>query len=348
MQLKVVQDTIFKQTTEDSSRLPPSSQSMVRAGTVFNIHSWKRLNQSHLSIAILGNFLGDPPRNTWCVYIPHIQLIKLSSIRVLRNTVFTQTPDSKPVAKDALSSSNTEVAVSSGTVFNLHSWAIETAYLKVALFESFLGDPPRNTWYARSTDIAFINQQPQIIPIPQPSPNPDGLPSSKTLNVPHRSQLDNQFDPTGTCNVTSFAMVMMYFQVARKTNIGRWEDELYLYMQDNNLIRWDPYDLSLMARSYGLIDDFMTQGKLSDLRKAIAEGRPCIIHGYFTSFGHIIVVRGYDPYGFFVNDPYGEWTSSGYRTDRSGENLHYSNGLIQNKCSPEGEDYIWIHRLAKG
>jgi uncharacterized protein YvpB len=89
------------------------------------------------------------------------------------------------------------------------------------------------------------------------------------------------------------------------------------------------------------------RGRQSDIRKAIAEGRPCIIHGYFTSFGHIVVVRGYDQNRFFVNDPYGEWTSSGYRNDRSGQNLYYSNALIQAKCSPESENYLWIHRLSR-
>ena len=347
MQLKVIQDTIFKQTTEDSSQLPPNDKILMQKGTIFNLHSWKLLNQSHLSIALLGKFLAEPPRNTWCVYIPDIQLIKLSSIRVLQKTSFKQMPNPKQVSGDTSQFSNLEVAVSAGTVFELQSWSIEDTYLKVALFDKFLGDPPRNTWYINMAEIEFINQQPQLIPIPQPSLNPNGLPIAKTLNVPHKSQLDNKLNPTGACNVTSFAMAMTYFQAKRKTNVGQWEDELYLYMQNNNLNRWDPNDLALMARSYGLVDDFFSRGTLSDLRRAIAEGRPCIIHGYFTSFGHIVVVRGYDLYGFFVNDSYGEWTSLGYRTDRSGENLHYSNTLIQNKCSPEGEDYIWIHRLAK-
>lgn len=346
MQLKVNKDTIFKQTTEDAVQLPSSDKITIQKGTIFNIHSWKLLNQSHLRIALLGKFIGEPPRNTWCVYIPDIQLIKLSSVRVIRNTFFKQTPDPKPISSSPLSSS--EVAVSAGTVFELLSWSIEKNHLKVALFDKFLGDPPRNTWYVPVTEIKFIDQQPQIIPVPQPLLNPDGLPISKTLNMPHKSQLDNKFNPTGACNVTSFAMAMMYFQVKRKTNIGQWEDELYLYMQNNNLNRWDPNDLALMARSYGLVDDFISRGTLSDLRRAIAEGRPCIIHGYFTSFGHIVVVRGYDPYGFFVNDPFGEWTSSGYRNDRSGKNLHYSSALIQNKCSPEGENHIWMHRLTKG
>ena len=139
---------------------------------------------------------------------------------------------------------------------------------------------------------------------------------------------------------------MAYFKVRGKTDTVQLEDELYRHMENNGLSRWEPDDLATMGRAYGLKVDFTTRGRLSDIRKAIAEGRPCLIHGCFTSFGHIIVVRRYDQYGFLVNDPYGEWTSSGYLKDQSGGNLHYSNALVQGKCSPEGEDFLWLHRLS--
>lgn len=267
MKVKVIQDTIFKQSTEDSAKVPPQDKVSVPAGTVFAIHSWKPLARNHIKIAILGEFLGEPPRNAWCVYQPHVQIV------------------------------------------NDRGQSVSTS--------------------------------------PKPSPTTIALPPTKNLNVPHKSQLDNVFNPRGACNVTSFAMVMAYFQIKGRTNPRQIEDELYQYMERTGLSRWDPEDLAQMGTDYGLRDDFTTRGRLSDVRRAIAEGRPCIIHGYFTSFGHIIVVRGYDRTGLFVNDPFGEWTSSGYRTDLSGENLHYSDGLVQNKCSPEGEDFIWIHRLAR-
>jgi uncharacterized protein YvpB len=102
-----------------------------------------------------------------------------------------------------------------------------------------------------------------------------------------------------------------------------------------------------MGRDYGLDVDLTLRGSLVDIRRSIAQGRPCIVHGYFTDFGHIIVVRGYDERGFYVNDPFGEWFDSGYRNDLPGGNLHYSNRLIQSKCSPEGSNYVWLHRIAK-
>jgi hypothetical protein len=267
MKLQVIQGTPFKLTPEDSSRLQQPDKVFVDKGKEFKVHSWKYVGKNHVRVALLGTNLGEPPRNTWYVYVPHIRM---------------------------------------------------------------------------------INDKNQVVAITQdPAPPAGGTPNSKVLGVPYKSQLDNALNPSGACNVTCFAMVMTYFRIKGKSSVGQLEDELYRYMEANGLSRWEPDDLARMATAYGLKDEFTMRGRLSDLRRAIANGHPCIIHGYFTSFGHIIVVRGYDQAGFFVNDPYGEWTSSGYENDWSGENLHYSNWLIQSRCSPEGEDYVWIHKLSR-
>jgi len=339
--LKILQNTIFKQTNEDAVQLPPASKVDVPAGRIFNLHSWKVIDRNHLRVALVGEYLGEPPRNTWCVYTPHIQLLEPASIKVIRDTVFKQS-----TANAADLTAEDKVDVPAGKVFNLHSWAMVNNHYRLAIMLESLGNPPRNTWYAYAPHMQFIQQQPEVVPIPAPPPF-QGLPVQVDLNVPYKSQLDNAYNPTGACNVTCFAMVMTYFKIKGNTGIAQLEDELYQYMSKNGLSRHDPYDLMKMAQAYGVVDNFTERGRLQDIRKAIAEGRPCIIHGYFTSFGHIVVVRGYDQYGFFVNDPYGEWTSTGYRNDLSGKNLHYSNALIQSKCSPEGEDFIWLHRLAK-
>ncbi len=227
--------------------------------------------------------------------------------------------------------------------FELHSWkSVGQQHIRVALLGQSLGTPPRNTWYAFEPHIRIEKQGGGS---PVPAPKPPSLPKYKMLNVPYKSQMDNWLNPSGACNVTCFAMVMAYFRV-RRWGTGQLEDELYRYMERKGLSRHDPWDLAKMSQDYGVISNFTTRGSLDDIRKAIAEGRPCIVHGYFTSFGHIIVIRGYDQNGFYVNDPYGEWTAYGYRRGVNGAKLHYSNGLIQRKCSPEGRNYIWLHRLA--
>lgn len=269
-------------------------------------------------------------------------------LKVSKNTFFKQSS-----ADSSTLSPQDKVPVQSGQVFEIHSWkAVGKNHLKVALADRFLGNPPRNTWYVYQPDIGLINSQGRTVPPPGKSnlQLPSGLgwlPKTKQLNIPYKSQLDNELNPRGACNVTSYAMVMQYLQIPRQSNEGQLEDELYQWMEDKGLSRWDPEDLAQMGRSYGLKVDFNSRATLRDLRKAISEGYGCIIHGYFTSFGHIMVVRGYDDNGFYVNDPYGEWFESGYRNDRSGENLFYSNQLVQSKCLPEGTDYLWLHKITQ-
>ncbi|MBW4440909.1 MAG: C39 family peptidase [Plectolyngbya sp. WJT66-NPBG17] len=269
MKLKVLQSTTFKRSPVDSSELSIQDKVTIPAGEEFEVHSYKPVGSNHVRIALVDRFLGNPPRNTWYVYQPHIQ-------------IYNQR----------------------GQVKN----------------------------FVRRPSIGVPNLL---------------LPQSKLLNVPYHTQLNNAENPKGACNVTSFAMVMRYFRISKRTNAMQFEDELYRYMENKGLSRHDPEDLAVMAENYGLKDDLTLQGRMSDIRKAIAEGKPCILHGYFTSFGHIIVVRGYDQTGLCVNDPFGEWFDSGYRNDLSGENLSYSYNLIQRTASPEGSNFMWLHRLSK-
>ncbi|MBI4784006.1 MAG: C39 family peptidase [Oscillatoriophycideae cyanobacterium NC_groundwater_1537_Pr4_S-0.65um_50_18] len=164
------------------------------------------------------------------------------------------------------------------------------------------------------------------------------------LKVPYFSQLDNSNNPYGSCNVTSIAMCLHYLGI-RGNGQGQLEDQLYRKCEANGWDRHSPTDLKKLAESYGVKDDFSAKAYLKDIKEALDKGRPCIVHGYFTESGHIIVIRGYDVTGFWVNDPYGEYFSSGYRTDLSGGNLRYSYKLIQETCAVDG--YIWLHRLYK-
>jgi uncharacterized protein YvpB len=179
--------------------------------------------------------------------------------------------------------------------------------------------------------------------------------NSVQLTVPYKMQLDNKFEPYSTCNLTSLAMCLEYYDVGfwydfdgkkYKTNKNiQLEDELYKYMLNKGLNKHYPEHLAQVARDYGIKDDFTVHGTFERCKQHLSEGNPCIIHGYFTQPGHIIVLVGYDNEGFIVHDPYGEWFKSGYRTDLSGEYLHYSYDLIQKTCAYDGE--FWVHYLSK-
>jgi uncharacterized protein YvpB len=196
----------------------------------------------------------------------------------------------------------------------------------------------QRVWYAYDEHVTISDGKQQIIN--------SGPPRQVRLNVPFKSQLDNWYNPTGSCNVTSIAMCLEYLGVRRyDLRYRQLEDELYRYMLDSGLSRHSPQDLAKVVRDYGRRDDFTVWGTIDRAKEHIAKGNPVVVHGYFTSFGHIIVLVGYDQNGFIVHDPYGEWFSTGYRTDLSGAFLHYSYNLIRNTCIPDGQ--FWTHFISR-
>jgi uncharacterized protein YvpB len=173
-----------------------------------------------------------------------------------------------------------------------------------------------------------------------------------TLNkFPYFSQLDNKYNPYGSCNVTSLAMCLYFLGIRGDGSQKQLEDEIYLKLLDQGLNRQDPYDLQLIANSYqGITDNFTATGSIDDIKESIIRNQPCIIHGYFTRSGHIITVIGFNEKGLIVNDPYGEYYVDGYDRTARGQELVYSYGLISLVCSPESvseNKNIWLHRISR-
>lgn len=181
------------------------------------------------------------------------------------------------------------------------------------------------------------------------------LMSKVLLEVPYHSQLNNKYNPTGSCNVTSAAMVVKYVYRKYDKN-NKWldkfpayreqqlEDEMYRVMRSLGLSRHSPHDISTMIGLYGVQSRFDEFATIAEVKKHLDSGYPVICHGYFTSFGHIIVFVGYDDdkETFIVHDPYGEYWSNGYDNSKSGENLEYSYNLIRRTCI-ESDKSFWIH-----
>ncbi|MDL5053754.1 C39 family peptidase [Oscillatoria laete-virens NRMC-F 0139] len=164
---------------------------------------------------------------------------------------------------------------------------------------------------------------------------------SVNIAIPHHPQLDNRHSPYGACNVTSYAMVGAWLNIKPQNPKEQLEDEFWRWMVNRGLNPEVHSDLITLARHYGIKARFTTSATWEEVRSHLDTNRPVIVAGHTTQSGHIFVIRGYDETGYFVNDPYGEWFSTGYRTDLSGENLHYSQRLMNRHVGVNGD--LWCH-----
>ena len=172
--------------------------------------------------------------------------------------------------------------------------------------------------------------------------------NSPNLKVPFFSQRDNKTRPSQTCNMTCSAMVIEYFFPGTNGRTpGQLEDAMTKYCTSNwghEAIYYHDKIVKTLA-NWNVKSVFSITTPFSRIKEHLASGNPVIYSGKFTRSGHIIVLRGYDNTGFWVNDPWGEWFSTGYQ-DKSGENLHYSYRMISN-LSNSGSGAGWAHLCTK-
>jgi len=252
------------------------------------------------------------------------------TLRTLTKTVFKQRPLQSSDLPD-----QEKYAIAIGQELAIDTFTKERNHIRFTLSNDPLSG--FDTWYAFAEHVEVLSNGGSL----NNQLYPKLKPRSIQLDIPYLSQLDNYENPTGSCNVTSVAMCLKYFRVPKRTNAAQLEDELYRYALNNNLSRHDPRDLVKVVEAYGCKDLFRTNATIEDVKDWLADLNPVITHGFFTTFGHIVVLVGYDDKGFYVHDPYGEWFPTGYRTDLPGAYLHYSYDLIKQVCLPDGN--FWVH-----
>jgi hypothetical protein len=144
-------------------------------------------------------------------------------------------------------------------------------------------------------------------------------------------------------------MCLAYLGASRKNPVKRFPDELQDYCDSNGLDRHAPDVLAKIVELYGCKDRFSTTASFEEVKEWLIQGNPVVVHGYFTSSGHVIAIIGYNATGFVVNDPYGELMynpdTSFYDTYSNGAGLTYSYGLIYNTCCTDNQ--FWVHFISR-
>lgn len=165
--------------------------------------------------------------------------------------------------------------------------------------------------------------------VPSLAPNP--------LSVQYFYQYNNSYEPGSTCGLTSAAMLL------RRWGKSVTPDSLYLSY--GKAQGQSPGALENLYEAHGLYATSTYAGTESSIKAHIDAGRPVVVHGYFTSSGHIVLLIGYDSTGWFVNDPAGKWAGCkgcGYpnRTSTNGRGVHYSYTSVRSAIGNSGS--IWM------
>jgi uncharacterized protein YvpB len=167
-------------------------------------------------------------------------------------------------------------------------------------------------------------------------------------NVPYFYQYNNSNNPGGSCQNTSMAMVLKYYGATAET-----PDTIsnYYGTSQAQTVSGLQSVFNSEAAYFGLSvrDTGTTAGTVTRVRELLAQGRPVIVHGYFTSYGHVIVLLAFDGTNYTAHDPAGKWSQQygygGYSgTDPTGGRfVKYAKAAVDQAIAPDGK--VWMHEI---
>lgn len=169
--------------------------------------------------------------------------------------------------------------------------------------------------------------------------------TSYVSGVPYLNQNCNSNNPSGTCQITSMAMMLQAYGV----NVAPDDIyNMYYYGNAKDVPGWTNM-FNNVASAYGA--DIRVTGyqyaTVSELRSTLAEGKPVNTFGWFTTGGHIVLIVGFDGSNYIVNDPYGKWNevigsySSVYCGSTAGKYVKYSASAFENAILENGT--LWMN-----
>jgi len=132
-----------------------------------------------------------------------------------------------------------------------------------------------------------------------------------------------------------------YYKIKITGSYSRMPDNLSEFVENYGYDKHKPEDMAKIANYFGMGDSYTPAASWDKIKEHLDSDNPVIIHGWFTSSGHIIILHGYDDSkGFLANDPNGEYP---YTDFASGEDVWYSHEFLIKKCGDDGD--LWAHYL---
>ena len=168
------------------------------------------------------------------------------------------------------------------------------------------------------------------------------LSQQESKDIPYYNQYDNVNYGWATCQNTSIAMTLSYYEktIHPDTIFNKWGKDIAQSPSGLNKVYSD-YASKSIIRTY-------TNATPENLRDFLNRGFIAIVHGYFTQYGHVLVVKSFDGNFYYVNDPAGQWKGCfkcGYSGSYNGV-TRYSKEAFENAVfTSNGYYYLpgWIH-----
>jgi hypothetical protein len=165
-------------------------------------------------------------------------------------------------------------------------------------------------------------------------------------NVPYFWQYNNRLQPSGSCQNTCLAMLLKYYgwssadpdKITKLDGTQAAQTPSGAARVFNN---WASY-YGLGVRASGT-----RTGTYEDLTWYVDQGRPPMVNGWMTEYGHLVTVVGYTDSEVICNDPAGVWNGGfNYRGDHSGSDGAYvrydKDAFLDAVAAPNGNGNIYM------
>ncbi|MYF92136.1 MAG: T9SS type A sorting domain-containing protein [Gemmatimonadetes bacterium] len=167
-------------------------------------------------------------------------------------------------------------------------------------------------------------------------------------NVPYFHQHSNRINPSGSCQNTSVAIVLKYYgadDITPDMISAKWGTHVAQTTGGLEKV----FNEEAALRGLSVRDQATETGLLRELHALLDAGRPVIVHGGFSTVGHLMVLVGYDERFYYAMDPASQWTerlNGGFtNTDdpHIGRYTRYGRDAVENAIISRG--FIRMHQI---
>ena len=167
-------------------------------------------------------------------------------------------------------------------------------------------------------------------------------------DVPYFHQHSNRINPSGSCQNTCVAIVLKYYgadDITPDMISAKWGT--YVAQTTGGLE--SIFNEEAALRGLTVRDQATETGLLRELHALLDAGRPVIVHGGFSTVGHLMVLVGYDERFYYAMDPASQWTerlNGGFTNTNDphiGRYTRYGRDAVENAIVSRG--FIRMHQI---